>query len=349
MNVRRTALLLILVIGVVLMIFPFVTNLFGKTAGTEALTDTFRPTFTHATLEQTRTDFDGIKATAHQLQTETLPALPDALGMTDHEFATFLADNYPKVDHGVQELPRILPRLEKLVSGLEAEQGDFDRADAIPAGFLPITTVPWIVLVPGLALAVLAGLGLRREDEGAVRAALAGSLVVGLVLAVAAIGLDLHGKGAAVDRLTDALGPFFSEDGAAQTREDMDTVQAMADQLQARTIPDLAKALGMTPKEFDGFLTDNFPTVASGVASFDTVLPRFQADVTAISDNVGNFQKTADIPFSFLPTSSVFWWLLLPGLVLIAIPVAVSRLEAGGRTPTTIKIPSHRAEDVVGT
>lgn len=326
--VRRVALILILVIGVVLLLFPFVTGLFGKTASVEKLTGDFRTTFTDSSLAQTRSDFDGITAMADQLQGETLPALPGALGMTDKQFAALVHEEFPDVEAGLVALPEILPRFEQLVGGLEDQQENFEQADSIPTGWLPSTVVPWLLIVPGLALVVLAGLALRgRETRKVGAAALVASVVVGVVLAGAAVALNIQAKGKAVDDLTAALEPFFTEEGAAKTQADLATVGGLSEQFQRQTVPTLAKALGMNRKQFNAFLEKNYPDVATGVASLDTVLPRFQAAGDAVSDNVESFADVASIPTGNQPTTAVFWWFLLPGLALILLPLLV-RLTA---------------------
>lgn len=329
MSAKRLSLGLIVVIGLVLATFPFATHLFSKTDGTEQLTGDLRTTFTDHSLHQTRQDLDGVVAMADELQAKALPALAAALGMSNQDFQAFLDDNYPSVAAGVEELGTILPRLELLVSGLESEQSDFEKADAIPSGFLPSTVLPWLLLCVGILLAGLGALALVRGAAGTKHATLAlvGSVAVGTVLVATAIGLSIHAKGAAVDDLTSNLHPFFTASGAAKTRADMDAVQAMADELQADALPGLADALGMSSGEFGDFLEANFPDVAAGVARLDTVLPRFQADVDTISANVDSFGKTADIPTAGMPAVTLFWWLLLPGLALIGIPLLAMGAE----------------------
>jgi hypothetical protein len=327
---RRTPVIAILVLGAVLLAFPFVTGMFGKTSSVEKLTGDFRTTFTDETLAQTRSDIDAVAEMSDQLRTETLPALPAALDMTDKEFGAYLGKEHPDVAAGVGELPRIVPRFEGLVTELEAQQGSYDRADAIPTGWLPSTLVPYLLVLAGLALVGLAGRALRAASQGkdASAPALLASVVVGVTLVAIATLFNIQGKGAAVDDFTAGLHPYFTQAGADQSRADMDTVQAMADQLQAKTLPALADALGMTRKEFNGYLAENYPAVATGVAALDDVLPRFQADVTAISDNVGSFEDVEQLPTGGMSTSSLYWWLLLPGLALVGTPLLAKRFTA---------------------
>ncbi|WP_183097954.1 hypothetical protein [Nocardioides pelophilus] len=330
MLARRAPVIAILVLGAVLLVFPFATGLFGKTNSVEKLTGDFRTTFTDQSLQQSRSDIDAVARMSAQLQTETLPALPAALDMTDKEFASYLAKNDPAVTDGVAQLDQIVPRFDGLVTELEAQQGNFERADSIPTGWLPSTLLPYLLVLVGLALVVLAARAVRADNHGkdASGPAVAASVVVGVVLVAISTLFNVQGKGTAVDDLTAGLEPYFTQAGADKSRADLDTVQALADELQADTIPALADALGMSRKEFMAFLSDNYPDVAVGVASLDAALPRFQSDVTAISDNVGSFEDVQQIPTDGMPTSSLYWWLLLPGLALMCMPLLARRVAA---------------------
>jgi|GEM_PF-5620375 len=304
--------------------------MFGKTSSVEKLTGDFRSTFADDSLKQTRSDLDTVARMSTELRSETLPALPDALGMTEKEFTTFLAENDPDVAQGVGQLDRIVPRFDGLVTDLEAQQGNFERSDSIPTGSLPSTIVPFLLLLVGLALVLLAGRALRAANQGknASSPALLASVVVGVTLVGIATLFNIQGKGAAVEDLTTGLHPYFTQAGADQSRADMDTIQAMADELRADTIPALADALGMSSKEFSTFLTENYPDVAAGVASLDASLPRFQAAVTAISDNVESFRDVEQLPAAGMSSSSLYWWLLVPGLALIGTPLLAKRFTA---------------------
>lgn len=318
---KRIAVILVVVIGIVLFAFPFVTGLFGKTSSVEKLTGDFRNTFTDKSLQQTRDDFDGVKAMADQLTGQTLPALPGLLDMKPNEFNSAVATNFPAVNTGLQQLPRILPRLETLVSALQAEQSDFKKADAIPFSFLPSTIVPPVLLVVGALLVLLAGgvLGGKVPAPTAVF----GTIAVGVILVALALFSQIYSKGEAVDNITAKLKPFFTADGAAQTRTDLDTVTAMTDELQTKTLPFLATKLNVSATELNATIAKNWPDVSNGLAALPAVLPRFDADVTAISHNVKSFKDVSEIPLASEPTTSLLWWLVVPGIALIVLGFVV--------------------------
>ena len=73
----------------------------------------------------------------------------------------------------------------------------------------------------------------------------------------------------------------------------------MSDHLHEQTLPALAGALKMDPAQFQNFLSQNCPDVATGVGALNTALPRFQGLVGGIEGNFGSFQ--IGIPYSHLP------------------------------------------------
>ncbi len=321
LKIQRAALSAIVLVGVLLAVFPVATGMFGKTSGVEKLTGDFRASFTTDAVAQTRTDLDGIVAMSSELQTKTLPALPEALGMTPEDFSAFLGTAYPDVAAGIPQLEAIIPRFEALVAGFEAQAPNFREADSIPTSSLSSRVVPYLFLVPGLLLIGLGAAGLARRNGRAPRVALVAAAVVGVGLAGGALVLSVHSKGEAVDAMTEAFAPVFTDAGVEQARLDLAVVQSTAAELQTEALPGLATALGMSNEEFMGFIAANFPDVAAGVSSLDTVLPRFETLVNGIDANIGSFQQASDLPTGSMPATSLAWWLIVPGVLLVLVPV----------------------------
>ncbi|ANS32520.1 hypothetical protein R1CP_39685 (plasmid) [Rhodococcus opacus] len=341
MPARRTfALSSVAVIGAVLLLFPVVTGMFSKAQSVDTLTGDLRASFEPDALVQTRTDMNTVQAMADQLQAETLPALPNALGVPPEQFQNFMGENFPDVASGIGQLDTILPGFQGLVTGLETQAPNFRSADQIPTSFLLSTTVPYLFLVPGAVLFVLAAgaliVGLNRTRSGISRVALLVSVITGVVFVIAPLILSVPAKTQAVDDLTAAFGPIFTDEGVAAVRSDMDVIQKMSDQLQAETAPALAEAMEMDPVQFQSFMGENYPAVAAGMGQLNDILPRFQALVTGMEQNVDNFQQAASIPTATQPTTTLTWWLIVPGVALIVlggIGIPATRPAEGRITP----------------
>ena len=319
MSVKKIVLTAVATLGIVLFLFPLVTGMLSNTNGVEKLTGSLRSSMTPSALAQTRADMNTVQAMSDQLQAQTLPALPGALGMSPDAFKGYMGKNFPDVDNGVSQLNTILPKFQGLVGGLEMQAPNFRKADEIPTNFLPSTTVPFLFLIPGAALFLLAGSALVLGREKLARATLVVSAVVGIVFIVAPLVLSVPSKAKAVDDLTTAFGPVFTDQGATAARADMDVIQNMSNQLQQQTLPALAGALDMNSTQFQGFMVQNYPDVATGVSQLNTILPRFQGLVSAIEENVGSFQKAASIPTAGTATTTLSWWFFAPGIILLAI------------------------------
>ncbi|MDV7087676.1 hypothetical protein [Rhodococcus opacus] len=322
MSLRRTVVLgVVAAIGAVLFLFPLVTGMMTKVQGVEHLTGDLRASFEPQALAQTRADMDTVQTMSDQLQSQTLPALPNALAMSPDQFQDYMGQNFPDVASGIDQLDTILPKFEALVTGLETQAPNFRNADQIPTNFLPSTVVPFLFLIPGAVLFLLAVGALLRGRRGGrpglSRAALVAGVVVGLVFVIAPLVLSVPTKAKAVDDLTAAFGPVFTDQGVAAVRSDMTVIATMSDSLQTQTVPALAGALKMDPGQFQDFMGQNFPDVATGMAQLNTILPRFEALVAGMEANVGNFQLAANIPTASQAATTLTWWFIVPGVALI--------------------------------
>ena len=329
------ALGIVFVVGAVMAVGALVIGLPAKTQGVDNLTNAFRPAFRPVNLAQSRKDMDTIKAMAAELDTKAIPALATQLHTSPEEFRAGLASGSPAVGAGMRQLPTILPYFDGVVGGLQAEADNFRLADAIPAKPFPATFVTYLFLLPGLALAAVAGLGLLRPARFRI-VAFGVAAAVGAVLIVAPLALSVPKKTQAVDRVTNAFRPVFATEGVRTTRAYMDAVQAMADELTGKALPALAAQLKITPDELGQAMATNFPAVAAGVNELGAILPRFQALVSGVEKNRTNFRLADSIPTASTPTTLLHWLFVIPALVLVATGGAglLAGRRAGARTAT---------------
>lgn len=166
-------------------------------------------------------------------------------------------------------------------------------------------------------------------------------VVVGAVMAIGARVIDLPAKAQGVDNLTNSFRPAFRAEEIRTTREQMDTVKAMAGELQQKTLPALAQALNMTPAQLQDFIGSNFPAVAKGIGELPRALPRFDGLVRGIEQNVGNFRKADAVPTANTPTTLLHWLFefsglgqLLSGGGALAVATLAARRQQAGVAPT---------------
>ena len=100
--------------------------------------------------------FAAVQAAGAQLGTEALPRLQQALGMSDQQFAAYVAQEMPGIKQFDEQAPGVVKLVAPVIVKMENARPDYARAAAIPTSWLPLTTAPWLFLGIG---ALLIGVG----------------------------------------------------------------------------------------------------------------------------------------------------------------------------------------------
>lgn len=318
--VRKISLVLIIVVGAFWVASALALDYPKKTQAVDNLTNSFRPAFSDAALDQSAADLRTSSTFADDFRTKAAPALARELHLTPEQLLTTVAQQYPAVGAGLTQLPQILGYFDSVHRTMAEQQDNFQRADAIPTKSVPNTAVTWLFVVPGILAIVLGVMGFffRRR----LVPVLAAVLGVGVILTTLVISTPV--KTHAVDRLNDAFRPIFTTQSVEQARGYVTTLQAMQTQLTNQALPGLAAELHVTPQQLTTTLAADFPTVASGLQQLPAILGRIDALVSAVGDNVGNFQLVDAIPTKDLATTSVEWQFAIPAAVLVLAGVAGS-------------------------
>jgi hypothetical protein len=319
---RKLCMVLVIVVGAFWLIGAFALDFPAKTQAVDDLTGALRPAYTADALAQSQADVATAIRFASDFQTQAVPALAQQLGVTPDEFITTVATDYPAVGAGLQQLPEILQYFDGVQRTMATEQRNFEQADAIPTQDLPNTTVHWLFVALGAGAIVLGAAGL------ATRGNVLSSVTAGLGVAVVAttLLLSVPAKTTAVDDLTAAFRPVFTEQGAAGARNYVTTLDAMQQQLTTEALPGVAAMLGVTPEELGATLAVDAPAVAAGLEELPAVLARTDALVRTVGANIDNFELADSMPTAGLPATAVTWQLLVPsgGLLVLGIAGAVA-------------------------
>ena len=298
---------LVVVAGVVLIASAFMNNLFEVGPAFEDMIDDFRPMVTDEALDTAKADIGGLSAVGDEFQNAVIPGMSQALGMDPQQFGGFLGENFPAVAQGAAALPEISGTFSGLIGTLEAEQGRFASADAIPTEGLPATTVPWGLLGAGV-LAVIIGLVMfSRLRLGSMLA-----LVLGVALVAVPAFLSLPQKAADADQLNKNLEPVYTAELVAGAEGALGVVGAMGEEMQTAMLPALAEQLQMQPDELNGFIGENFPAMAGVMANMDATMGRFQGMVTSFDVNLDNYNVLK--PVKFVP---IIWTLIIAGIGMV--------------------------------
>ncbi|MDI2125920.1 hypothetical protein [Yinghuangia seranimata] len=350
------ALALVLLLGIGLIVFPLADGLPKKTQGVDNVQDTFRDAMSKEGLKTSRDDLVTMQLMLKQLKTETLPQLAARNGQTPEQLQVLLGSVFPAVGKGLKDVDTIMPRFEHLVTVMEQQGPNFRTADEIPTADVPNTGVTYLFLVPGIILTVVGAAGLffsfRPGRSVVPTIALATSVALGVVMVAGTLATDQLGKTKAAAEMFDAFRPTFTQEGYTQSRDDMNTLKAFADEMQTKAIPFLAAAAKQTPEQYTAGLSSQYQEVGKGLAQTPRILHRFDSMVNDIGTNVDSFHQADSIPSYDAKNSKVEqvpWYILIPGIALILVPgIALLPLGRGGASASgSSDAPANRAASAV--
>jgi hypothetical protein len=87
----------------------------------------------------------------------------------------------------------------------------------------------------------------------------------------------------------------------------------------------------MTPEQFNGFVSQNFPAVAAGMGALPTAVPEFNGLISILDQQRPLFASADAIPTKSLPATTVPWALFGAGILIFLIGLAMLRSpKAGG-------------------
>jgi len=303
---RRTAGGLVASVGAAFIVTVIVGSLFSVGPAFEGMSDGFRPIMKPAPIGQLQSDLKGLSAVSAEFGTKAVPMLSQALKMSPEQFRAYMGQQYPAMATGMKQLPAIVTQFQGVVGTLQAEQGRFARADAIPTSNLPATTVPWGLLAAGI---VLLGLGLLMAARPTrLWAGLA--VAVGASLLVGSLALSLPGKASASDTMNSHLKPVYTAHMLTAAKGALTVVGAMGQEMQTKMLPGLGQQLGVDQGQLQGFLGQNLPAMAAGIQALPEALGRFTNLVTVFDQHLKDYddiKSTALFP--------IVWILIGGGIV----------------------------------
>lgn len=274
----------VMIAGIAMLISLVQADLFGIAPEFEDMTDGFRPIMEHEALDTTAADVAALGAVSQEFGTSVMPQMSQALGMDQETFGGFMAAEFPAVATGVAALPGVVDEFTFVVNQLADQQSNFERADDIPTGFLPATTMPWIILIIGGGMLITGGFMFFRARSGSFA-----TLGFGVLVLVAAIGPAFVPKANAADDMNSALKPVYTAEMVEGAGGAVQVVGAMGQEMQTAMLPALATQLELTEEQLNGFL-GQFPATAAALQELPQALGRFTVLVETFDAELPNYQ-----------------------------------------------------------
>jgi hypothetical protein len=286
----RLAAIVLIVSGVVLCAITLAQHTVPAASPFTKVVAHFKPAMTDHSIAQLRADLRVVGDGADGLSTQALPALAVQTGQTPQQLQAGLAQRYPKVTTGLQQLPGITTAFTGFADLLQAQQSNFDSVAAIPVQGVEPTTIPPALLGVG-GLMVLLGLGtlLRPRSKGLPRTAVA----LGLAVIVTSLVTSLPHKAGDSSQLKAALAPVLTQQAIDADKGALQVMADMATQLQTQLLPDTAAALHVTPAQLAAQLTGASPALGVLFRELPQIQARFTGLVDLLDANLATWQQAS--------------------------------------------------------
>ncbi len=300
---RRWPLVVILVLGVGLASAPVAFQMFSRAPQGGTMIEEFRPFMN----EQTISDFRGYLDEIGAARDETTGELQPALGSSD-EFAA----EYPQAAAFVEQWDGIDADMSDMLDTIDANRDEFDGISSLP----PFALFPWFFVIPGVLLAVVAGVSLVRTRRGN-RPFTAALVVLGVGLLLAPAVFQMFTRAPGGGRMIDDFESLMTRDRVTQIQGYFITIGSGEGQLRTAVVP--------AAVEEGGGSAADYPATAQLSDDWPQLLAEMSDMVGAMADNLDNYAAVAALPpFPLFP-----WFFVIPGVAVIVLALVARPRRSG--------------------
>jgi ElaB/YqjD/DUF883 family membrane-anchored ribosome-binding protein len=146
---KALILIIIFLVGVALIVLPFVYNMPDRTKAADEMMEAFTPIVNTEHAQQLTADVVLLQDMAEDTQ-KLLPELGQRLGMTEEQLNAMLSRDYPDLATGMQKMEEMLGRLSGDTQVITEQIDNFASAKE-----LPIRWTPWLFVILGAAIVLL--------------------------------------------------------------------------------------------------------------------------------------------------------------------------------------------------
>ena len=301
---------MILLVGVGLALAPAAFQMFSRAPQGGTMIEEFRPFMN----EQTITDFRGYLDEIGAARDETTGELQPALGTSD-EFAA----EYPQAAAFVEQWDAIDADMSDMLTTIDANRDEFDGISSLP----PFALFPWFFVIPGVLLAVVAGVSLVRTRRGH-RPFTAALVILGVGLLLAPAVFQMFTRAPGGGRMIDDFESLMTRDRVTQIQGYFIVIGSGEGQVRTAVVP--------AAVEQDGGSAADYPATAQLSDDWPQLLAEMSDMVGAMADNLDNYAAVAALPpFPLFP-----WFFVLPGVIVIVLALVARPRRPDEPTPDSL-------------
>jgi hypothetical protein len=162
-------------------------------------------------------------------------------------------------------------------------------------------------------------------------------MLVGASLIAITLFSNLFGVGPAFESLITDFRPALTQQSIDTAHADIAGLSAVQLEFTTKLAPALSQQLNMTPDQFNGFVSQQFPAVAAGMAALPKAVPTFEGLINTLDKQRPLFASADAIPTKSLPATTVPWGLFGAGILIFLIGLAMLRSpRAGGAAAVVV-------------
>jgi hypothetical protein len=296
----------VLIVGIGMIIAPFVFQMFSRAPLGGDMIDDFEPYMTVEQVDRFRGYLEEIDAANTESIESLRVALVESGAVEESQYDVVLAS----VVNLNEQWPAVDTDMTDLIDRMEANLDNFAAVSALP----PFPMFPWFFVIPGLVIAIVAGLALhlRRTGQRRARPALWVLVGVGVAVAAAPVAFQMFDRAPKGAEMIDDFRPMMTRERVQAVQGYFVTLGAAEGQLRAVALPLVV--------ETGGDATD-FPAITQWSADWPTILTDFNPMVATMSDNVDNYEAVDALPsFDLFP-----WFFVIPGALVAALALFAMR------------------------
>lgn len=317
----------IVVIGLGVAAAPVVFSMFERAPLGGTMINEFRPFMTQRQVDTFRGFLVEIDAAAEEASSRVDPAASTSLGLDDAAYR----DRVEYLGAFESAWPAIDADMTDMLDRMEANLDNYAGVDALP----PFPLFPWFFVIPGLAIAGIAGAALVARQRGrSTRGLLIGVVVVGVGLVAAPAVFQMFTRAPGGGDMIDDFRTLMTSEKVATVQSYFITIGNGEADLRNTAVP--AAALPVEATVASRRFASDWPRINREMAPF----------VGVMADNVDNFAAVDALPpFALFP-----WFFVVPGVLLVVLGmVALRQSRSASPTPPSPAAPSsdHLSSDPV--
>lgn len=323
---RRWPWLVALGLGVALALAPLALQMFTRGPGGAAMLTDFRPYMQPKVIADFQGYVDTVDAGAQELQGRSRFVAASRLGMPADTFDT----EYSALVQFEKDWPKARDDMRVLLDTIGANIGNYGSVAALPSFRL----FPYFFVLPGLMVAAVAVVGLRRQRAGrATRTPARGLAVLGVALIAAPLVFQMFSRAPDGEQMLDEFRPLMTTERITTVQGYFVTMAGGESAVRGQLLPALEKA-GVDESERRALLPKAYGFTEVWTRMANQMAPM----LAAMNDNLTRYNGLIALPpFGLFP-----WFFVAPGVFLILLGVVTTRAaHASNHSESATSQPVH--------